>query len=178
MSADPTVDHDRSARPGTGTATANSSPHSDTSGPFGSTTAPKPAARSCVQPPNHHEVRRERLPHDARKRHGSIFVTLATPHDDLLPLRVDVLHPEVETFVQTEPGAVQQHRHRPRDAFQPSQDRPHFGAPEYYRQTLRDVAASDGAQFAQLLLQHVRIQKHQRRRRLILRRRTDPIVHG
>ena len=87
-----------------------------------------------------------------------------------MPIEVEVLNSKLETFLQTQPGSVEERHddpHRPLDAFEDLAD---FLAAENDRNPMRQFGARHLIDGANLDAKHVTIEKQQRAQRLILRR--------
>jgi hypothetical protein len=68
---------------------------------------------------------------------------LPLPHDDLLAIEIEVLDPKLETFLQPEPRAVEQHHHEPLLASKRPEELADLVSAEHHRQPLRRTCPHD-----------------------------------
>ena len=73
------------------------------------------------------------IPHRHGQHRPDVLLTLATPHDNLMPVEVDVLDAEPEAILDSEPSPVQDDDDDPDLARQLLQDAAHFVAAEHNR---------------------------------------------
>ncbi|MBI2187338.1 MAG: hypothetical protein HYU37_09520 [Acidobacteria bacterium] len=122
------------------------------------------------------QVRVQRLPRRRRQHRHPILPALPLPHDDLLAIEVEILDPKLETFFETEPGAVEQHHHQPLRAGELLEERADLVSVEHYRQPFRRTRPHNRWNVADGHRQHVFIEKQQRTECLILCGGADVLV--
>jgi hypothetical protein len=87
---------------------------------------------------------------------------------NLPPLQIDVLHAELQTFPQPQPGAVQEGHHNPRDAIEMLHDARDLVAAQDNRYANRHASARHVLDRADLDMEDMAIQEQKRAERLIL----------
>jgi hypothetical protein len=126
----------------------------------------------------HHREVRTQQPGQRIGQHGhAILATLAIAHRDLPRGEIDILDPQAHAFHQAHAGAVEQAQHQARGAIQPRQHRPHLGRREHRRQARRLLRPLDAVQPRQGHFQHFAVEKQDRRKRQVLRRRRHVAIH-
>ena len=64
------------------------------------------------------EMTRQRLNDSSRQDGWPIFLTLASPNHNLPSFEIDVLHAQLQTFLQAQPGTIKESDDHPRDAIE------------------------------------------------------------
>src|SRR2546426_4711637 len=110
-----------------------------------------------------------------RQYRDAITITLPTSDRDLISPEVDILDPQAQSLEQSHPRPVQQlhNERRNASALQSAKQLAHFVFRQDDGDAGRTLRPHQRAQPANRHLQHVAIQKHDRRERLVLRRRAD-----
>jgi hypothetical protein len=114
------------------------------------------------------EMRGQVCLHHAREHRHPVLVALASPHDDLVPGKVDVLHPEVGALEQPEAGAVEQQGHQASGASETADDGSDLTAGENDGKPLGALGPDDVVEPRHVLLEHVAVQEEHGAQRLVL----------
>jgi hypothetical protein len=133
---------------------------------------------SPMQRAHLHEVLSERRSRRLRQRRHAILVALRPAQTQLARLEVDVLHAQRESLEQAQSRPIEQSRYQPLHARELREQRAHLLTREHDRQPQRRVRANRARDVADVELQHLAIQEHERAERLILRRRRDAPFDG
>src|SRR5438093_8245236 len=112
-----------------------------------------------MEPSDPLEVPFERLPQRVWQHHPPILLSFPTPHGDLPPLKIEILHPELKALLQSEPGAIEEGRHNAWDASQLVQNLPYLGRAEHNRHLRRHPCPRQQLDHADVLTQHLAIEK-------------------
>src|SRR5436309_12240583 len=64
------------------------------------------------------EMTRQRLNDSSRQDGWPIFLALASPNHNLPSFEIDVLHAQLQTFLQPQPGTIKESDDHPRDAIE------------------------------------------------------------
>ena len=105
-----------------------------------------------------------------------ILRPLAVPDQDFSPVEIHILHPQPHAFHEAHSRPIQKPRHQSISAMHPGQCGRHLGTTQDHRQTRRTLGAHHLIHPRQFDIQDFPIQKQERRKRLILRRRRDLAV--
>ena len=111
----------------------------------------------------------QRLLGRLRKHGDAILGTLAAPHSDLICPKVDVLHPQTQTFIQPEARAIHEARHDPDLPIESAHDRPDFLSRHDDGHTYRFSRSDHLSEIPDFTIQNVSIEKQQRAQCLVLR---------
>ena len=123
-------------------------------------------------------VGRQARANGRRQRDHAVLCPFPLSHGNDIPLEVDVLHTQIETFTQPKASPVQQHPGQPGDAREPGKNRPDLAPVEHDRQTHGLPRPHDTVQARQADSQNLPVQEHERMKRLVLSRCADPAPHG
>jgi hypothetical protein len=116
------------------------------------------------------ELTPERTHQNFRQHGATVAIALATPHDDLPALEIDVLHAQLQRLEQAQARSIQERRHQRRYPAHLPQDRPNLGAAEHGRNAHGPLRPNEARAQAERPAQHGIVQEQQRRERLVLRR--------
>jgi len=86
-----------------------------------------------MHPPNALEMVLERVARRVRQHHTAILLALPPPNCDLSPLEIEILHPKLKALLQSNPGAIEQHRDDPGHTSERVQHLSHFGHGQHTR---------------------------------------------
>src|SRR3989442_12726069 len=123
------------------------------------------------------EMTRQRLNDSSRQDGWPIFLALASPNHNLPSFEIDVLHAQVQTFLQPKPGTIKESDDHPRDAIEILHDAGDLVAAEDDGHTNGHASARHVFDGVNVQVQHVAIQKQHCAERLILCRGTDASIH-
>ena len=117
---------------------------------------------------------------EASRQHGAtaVLASLAVADADLEAVEVDVLDPEGGALHEPEARAVQDEGHQPGYSVDVLEQGSHLLGGEHDRDALGALGTDEGGGELGGALQDVRVQKEQRRERLILRRGADALHAG
>ncbi len=169
------------ATPGTPTARPTRSPRSGyfRASASGSTTRPSPREISRVlHACTRLQVRAAAARTSVRQHRHAVLLPFAVAHEDLAPLEIDVLHPQLKTLEQPQPGAVQQRHDQPHRAVKLLQHRAHLSRREHHRQPRRALRAARRRRSPRASTRGPLVQEQQRAQRLVLRRRAHALLDG
>lgn len=105
------------------------------------------------------EMALERRAQRVRQHHPAILLALAATYRQLAALEVPVLDAQLETFLQPQPGAVQQRRNQPRHPDQLAQDQAHLVDGEHNGHTHRHLGGRRAIDGPDLPLQHLGVKE-------------------
>ena len=103
-------------------------------------------------------MRRQRLLRRRRQNRRTILLPLALPHDDPIPIEIEILDPKAQTFVELQPGAIQKRHYQVHRPGQRLQERRHLLA-EHHRQPLQRSRPDDRRKASGIYRQDVAIEK-------------------
>jgi len=98
-----------------------------------------------------------------------VLLALAASNHNLPPLQIDVLHAELQAFLQPQPGAVQEGHHHPHDAIEMLHDARDLVAAQDNRYANRHASARHVLDRPDLDVEDMAIQEQKRAERLVLR---------
>jgi len=107
-------------------------------------------------------------------QHGdAIFIAFSCPDSDLVGAKINVFHPQTQTFHEPQTGPVQEVPHEPRFSLQRFQQRFHLVSAQHEGETMRSFGAHEVVDPVDLTPQYLPVEEHERIERLVLRGRTD-----
>jgi hypothetical protein len=112
-----------------------------------------------VQPLDARQMRGQPVDDLPRKHGDSILAALAVTHSDLTRGQIDVLHPQLGAFQQSQAGPIHQGRHQPDAAVEARQDRPYLVPAEHHRQPHGPASADHLRERVQVSAEHRAVQK-------------------
>jgi hypothetical protein len=124
-------------------------------------------------PPHDRQVLLQRRPDLRRQHRHAILLALAAPHHELIPVEVDVLHSQVKTLAEAQPGSVQQGPDDPHHPAQLLKDRADLVPAQHHWKPLRRPRPDHRRNRTQILTEHVTVEKEDGAERLILCGGTD-----
>jgi hypothetical protein len=107
-----------------------------------------------------------------------VAATLAAPDDELSPIKIGILDPQLEAFEEPEPAAIEELGHQEAGAAQPVEDGPDLGPAEDDGEPLRPLGAHDATEPAEVAAEHVAIEEEESAQRLVLGGGADPALRG
>ncbi len=125
--------------------------------------------------PHFHQVRCQPVQYPLRQHRDPIALPFPPPHPDFPPGQVHILDPQGEALEQPQAAAVQQLPHQRMAAVKLRKHPGDLIPGQYRRDPGRRPPPRDPAFQLQRLLQHLAIEELQRRQRLHLRRRRNPL---
>jgi hypothetical protein len=112
----------------------------------------------------------------ATRQHGeAVLPPLAVPDLDLVPVEVDVLHPQPDALLEPQARPVHQARHQPAVALEMSQHQPHLVPGHHHRQPDRLASPCDLPQVPEVDSQHPPVQEQDRAQGLVLGGSGNPL---
>ena len=108
----------------------------------------------------------------------SILPTLPRSHEDFTTRKVDVFHPELQALQQPEPTSIKEQRSDRGRSAQLPKDRPHFVPGQDLRDPTVALRPNRPVGDRQRGPKHIAIQEEQRRQRLVLGGRRNPVIDG
>ena len=114
---------------------------------------------------------------DIRQHGHPVTVALPFPHDDLVPLEVDVLHPQSQAFEKPQSTSVQESCRDPLPAAHLPEYGAHLGCREHDREPPGSPGASDPLRRSQVHPQHFPVQEQEGARCLVLGGGRNPALH-
>jgi hypothetical protein len=107
---------------------------------------------------------------DSSRQYGRpVLLTFSASNHNLPPLQIDVLHAELQAFLQPQPGAVQKGHHHPHDAIEMLHDARDLVAAQDDGYANRHASARHVLDQPDLDVEDMAIQEQKRAERLVLR---------
>lgn len=122
-------------------------------------------------------MRLQPLPNRRGQHRPTVLLSFAPANNDLMPVEVNVLHAQLQAFVDPEAGTVEEHDDDPDSSRQVFHDCGGFVTAEHERHTGRHTRSGNLLDLANVHLEHVSVHEEQRTQRLILRRRAHVLPH-
>jgi hypothetical protein len=101
---------------------------------------------------------------------NAVLRPLAVPDQDLPIFEVDIFDPKLQALGEAQPRSIEKACHQPLRAPGGGKQPLHFASCEHRRQPRRALRSLEVVQPRQRLAQHLLVEKHERGKRLVLRR--------